>query len=92
MGHLYLYSWAWKQPSLPDILNQNNIKIRLNFKFILPKKQKKTWHVQNKNPIRFISRKKQYQNKSWQENIPKVGVEQSKGNGKFYLYLYLLGT
>ncbi len=24
----------------------------------------------------------------WQENIPKFGVEQIKGNGEFYLYLY----
>jgi hypothetical protein len=28
----------------------------------------------------------------WQENIAKINVEQTKGNKKFYLYLYLLGT
>jgi hypothetical protein len=24
----------------------------------------------------------------WQESVPKIGVEQTKGNGKSYLYLY----
>jgi hypothetical protein len=25
----------------------------------------------------------------WEENVPKIGVEQIKNNGEFYLYLYL---
>jgi hypothetical protein len=28
----------------------------------------------------------------WQENIPKINVEQIEGNGKFYFYLYPLST
>jgi hypothetical protein len=28
----------------------------------------------------------------WQDNVPNIDVEQTKGNGKFYLYLYPLGT
>jgi hypothetical protein len=26
----------------------------------------------------------------WQENVPKINVEKTKGNSKFYLYLYPL--
>jgi hypothetical protein len=26
------------------------------------------------------------------KNVPKTSFEQIKGNGEFYLYLYLLGT
>jgi hypothetical protein len=28
--------------------------------------------------------------RSWEENVPKIGVEQIKSNGEFHLYLYLL--
>jgi hypothetical protein len=27
----------------------------------------------------------------WQENVPKINVEQTKGNGKSYPYLYPIG-
>jgi hypothetical protein len=27
----------------------------------------------------------------WQENVPKTDVEQTKGNGRSYPYLYLIG-
>jgi hypothetical protein len=30
--------------------------------------------------------------KLWQENIPKINVEQTKGNEDLCLYLYPLGT
>jgi hypothetical protein len=28
----------------------------------------------------------------WQENVPKINVEQTEGNGRSYLYLYPIGT
>jgi hypothetical protein len=28
----------------------------------------------------------------WQKNVPKIGVEQIKGNDELYLYLYPLNT
>jgi len=37
-------------------------------------------HEWNKNTIKL-----------WQENIPEIGVEQIKGDGKFYFYLCSLG-
>ncbi len=34
-----------------------------------------------------------YENKGYnKKNVPKINVEQTKGNGRFYLYLYPLGT
>jgi len=41
---------------------------------------------------KILTMKKQTQNKLWQENAPKIGVEQIKGNREFYLYLYPLAT
>jgi hypothetical protein len=41
----------------------------------------------------FIVRPKRKQNKVMiKKNVPKIGVEQTKGNGEFYLYLCPLGT
>ncbi len=57
---------------------------------------------QNKN--KDMTSVKQESNKIWlqgrnknrlrlqQKNVPKTGVEQTKGNGDFYFYLYPLGT
>jgi hypothetical protein len=47
--------------------------------------------VWNKNPIRFYCREKIKTQKDWQYNIPKISVEQIKGNGEFHFYLYPLG-
>jgi hypothetical protein len=38
----------------------------------------------------FIAKKKQ--NKGMMKNVPKINVQQIKGKGKFYFYLYSLGT
>jgi len=38
--------------------------------------------LQGRNKIRI---------RLWQENIPKIDVEQTKGNGIFFFYLYPLG-
>jgi len=46
----------------------------------------------NKNSTTFYHKKKQKQNKVKTKKIPKINVEHIKGNGKFYLYLYLSGT
>jgi len=48
--------------------------------------------VQNKNPTKIIAKKKQKQNKVMIRNESKIGIEQTKGSAKFYLYLYPLGT
>jgi len=42
----------------------------------------------------FKKKQKQKQNKTklWKENVPKTNVEQTKGNGESYHYLYPLGT
>jgi hypothetical protein len=73
--------------------NQNKNKWRLNSKF-------KSWNKKNKNKNTTCAKSKsnkvllQRRNKTrlWQENVPKIGVEQIKGNGEFYLYLYILAT
>ncbi len=41
----------------------------------------------NKNSTRFY-----YKEETKQGYVPKISVEQTKGNEEFYLYLYLLGT
>jgi hypothetical protein len=46
--------------------------------------------MQNKNPTRFYYKEETKQ--GYEQNTPKIGVEQIKCNKKFYLYLYLLGT
>jgi hypothetical protein len=50
----------------------------------------RTWQVQTKIQQKFIP--KQKQNKVMIKNMSKTGVEQTKGNRDFYLYLYPLGT
>jgi hypothetical protein len=45
----------------------------------------------NNNPTRFYCKeqtKQAYNKKAY----PKIDVEQTKDNGEFYLYIYLLGT
>ncbi len=39
----------------------------------------------------FIAKKKQKKNKAMTKIVTKIGVEQIKGNGEFYFYLYPLG-
>ncbi len=46
--------------------------------------------MQTKIQQKFIP--KQKQNKVMIKNMSKTGVEQTKGNRDFYLYLYPLGT
>jgi hypothetical protein len=56
---------------------------------------KKQDHDKCKTKIQqdFIAMTKQEQNKDViKKNIPKIGVEQTKGNEESYLYLYPLGT
>jgi hypothetical protein len=63
--------------------NQNENKGKSNSKIRLwnRKTKPKTWHVQNKNPTRFYC-KEETKNKVklWEENIPKIDVEQIEGN------------
>ncbi len=40
----------------------------------------------------FITKKKQKQKKVLTRNIPKINDEQTKGNAKFYFYLYPFDT
>jgi len=44
----------------------------------------------NKNLTRFYLQKRN-KTRLWQENTPKIGVKQIKGNEEFYFYLYPLG-
>ncbi len=55
----------------------------------------KTQHVWNKNPIQDFIAKIKFKKKIklwFFLKIPKTSVEQIKGNGEFYLYLYPLST
>jgi hypothetical protein len=45
----------------------------------------------NKNPTRFYCKEKTKQSYN-KKAYPKIDVEQTKDNGEFYLYIYLLGT
>ncbi len=72
------------------IFTQNDNKDKPNYKL-------KSWNEKNKNKNKNTTYAKQKYNKillerrnrtrSWQENVPKIGVEQTKGNGEFYFYL-----
>jgi len=42
--------------------------------------------------VRVVTKTKWKQNKVMIKNVPKINVEQTKGNEEFYLYLYPLGT
>jgi hypothetical protein len=55
------------------------------------KTRKITMTSANKNITRFYLQKRN-KTRLWQENTPKTGVKQIKGNGEFYFYLYPLGT
>jgi len=67
---------------------QNENKDKPNHKF-------KSWNKKNKNKNMTYAKQEstkillQRRNKtrSWQENVPKIGVEQTKGNEEFYFYL-----
>jgi hypothetical protein len=74
-------SWAQNQPSLQDLLNQNENKNWPNLKSKLWNKKTRTRHVRNKNPTIFYC-KEEIKNKTrlWQENVPKTNVEQTKSN------------
>jgi hypothetical protein len=62
----------------------------LNFKSQIMKQE------HNKCKTRFqqnlIIRTKRKQNKVVTRNVLKIGVQQIKGNGEFYLFLWSLGT
>jgi len=72
--------------------NQNKNKASLVLNPNREAKQIKTWQSKNKNPTRVIAKKKKKKNKVMIRNKSKIGVEQTKGSAKFYLYLYPLGT
>jgi hypothetical protein len=42
--------------------------------------------------LKINKTKKQKKTKLWEENVPKISVEQTKGNGESYHYVYPLGT
>jgi hypothetical protein len=49
--------------------------------------------VQDKILTKLYSKnKKKNRTRLQQENVPKIGVEHTKGNGEFCFYLYSLGT
>ncbi len=49
--------------------------------------------MQNNNSTRFYCKNETKPKQSlWQENVPKIYVEQIKGKDKIYFYLYPLGT
>ncbi len=49
--------------------------------------------MRNKNPMRFYYKEKTKTKQGYdKKNVLKISVEQTKDNGEFYLYLYLLGT
>ncbi len=49
--------------------------------------------MQNKNSIRFYVKKEIKTKQGYdQKNVPKINVEQIKGNEEFYFFLYPLGT
>jgi hypothetical protein len=51
------------------------------------KKKNMTCAKQESNKILLQGRNK---TRLWQENVPKISVEHTEGNGDFYNYLYLL--
>jgi hypothetical protein len=55
------------------------------------KTKTKTWHVQNKIPTRFYCKEKTKQGYD-KKNRTQTNVEQTKGKGEFYFYLYSLDT
>jgi hypothetical protein len=59
-----LLSWAWKQPSLQDFLIKVGTKASLvpNLNCETRKIKTRTWHVWNKNSIRFYYKKETKQN------------------------------
>jgi len=49
--------------------------------------------MKNKNPTRFYCKEEMKIKQGYdKKKVPKIGVEQIKGNGEFYFYLYPLGT
>jgi hypothetical protein len=57
-------------------------------------KQEKQKHDNAKQKFNWIFLQEWNKNitRLWQENVPKINVEQTEGNGELYFYLYLLGT
>ncbi len=66
----------------------------------MPNSKSRSWNKKNKNKNTTCAKQDsnkiilQRKNKTrlWQKNVPKIGVEQTKGKGEFYLYLYSLNT
>jgi hypothetical protein len=79
-------SQARKQPRLQDFLTKTKTRARLIINPNHETRKTTTQHMQNKNSTRF------YYNKAMTRKRTQIGVEQSKGEGEFYLYLYLLDT
>jgi hypothetical protein len=94
-GVNHLLSHKQKQPNFRNFLNQYENNNKSNPKSWLwnkKKKNKNTTHVKQKSNIIFLQGRNKNKTRLWQENVPKTGVEQTKGNREFYLYLYPLGT
>jgi hypothetical protein len=90
-----LLSHAWKQPNLWDFPNLNENNNKLNPKSWLwnkKNKNKNTTCAKQKSNIIFLQGRNKNKTRFWQENLPKTGFEQTKGNREFYFYLYPLGT
>jgi len=79
-------SHAQKQPRLQNFLSKTRTKTSLitNSNYEIRQKKNTTYAKQKSNKILLQRRNK---TRSWQENVPKIGVQQTKGNGEFYLYL-----
>jgi len=66
----------------------------------MPNFKSKSWNKKNNNKNMTCVKQNfnkillQIRNKTrlWQENIPKIDVEQIKNNGEFYFYLHPLDT
>jgi hypothetical protein len=73
--------------------NQNYNKGKLSSKSRSWNKENKNKNTtnENKNPTKHYCKKK-ILTRLWQENIPKISVQQTKNNEEFYFYLYPLGT
>jgi hypothetical protein len=78
-----------KQPRPHDFLPKTKTKASLvpNWNHEIKKKKTRTQHVQTIIQQNLIAKRNKI--RMWQENVPKTDVEHTKGNGEFYLYLYL---
>ncbi len=83
-NQVYEISWTKTTTKVSLIPNLNH-EIR--------KMKTKTWHVQNKNSIKIYWKNKIRTKQIYYKKMyPKTNVEQIKGSGESYLYLFTLDT